>query len=113
MARDLINANISKTSELEFKTTVIRILSGLEKSTEDMRECLTTEIKELESSQAEIKNAITEMQSQTEAIKMRKDKVQEGISDKEDKIMENNETKKKREKRSWTMKADLENSATY
>ena len=60
-ARDLINTNTSKMSELKSKTTIIRILAGLEKSIEDTRESLTTEIKELKSSQAKIKNAITEM----------------------------------------------------
>jgi len=50
MARDLINTNISKMSELEYKKTILRILAGLEKSIEDTRESLITEIKELKSS---------------------------------------------------------------
>ena len=49
--------------EQEFKTTILRILARLEKSTEDTRESLTAEIKDLKSSQAEIKNAITKMQN--------------------------------------------------
>ena len=36
------------------------------------RESLTVEIKELKSSQANVKNAITEMQYQVEALKTRK-----------------------------------------
>ena len=40
------------------------ILTGLEKSIEDTRESLTTEIKELKSSQAKIKNLITEIETQ-------------------------------------------------
>ena len=32
-ARDLLNMNISKMSELEFKSTIIKILAGLEKKT--------------------------------------------------------------------------------
>ena len=67
-------------SELEFKTTVIRILVGLEKSIEDTRESLTAEIKELKSSLAEIKNAVAEMQSQVEDIKIRMDESQEWIT---------------------------------
>ena len=39
----------------EFKTEIIRILSGLEKSTEDTRESLTAEIKELKTSQKKLK----------------------------------------------------------
>ena len=47
----------------EFKTTIIRILAGLEKSMKDIRKTLNIEIKELENNQAEMKNAITEIQN--------------------------------------------------
>ena len=50
MARDLVNTDISKMSELEFKTMIIRILDGLSKSIEDTGETLSAEIKELKSS---------------------------------------------------------------
>ena len=59
--RDLINEDVSKMSKLEFKTTMIKILAGLEKSIKDTREPLTEEIKELKSNQTKTKNAITEM----------------------------------------------------
>ena len=59
-------------SELEFKTMIIRIVAGLEKSTKDTRESLAVEIKELKPNQANIKNTMTEMQSQVETIKTRK-----------------------------------------
>ena len=45
----------------EFKAIVIRILAGLEKCMEDIRETLTAEIKELKNNQAEMKNAISEI----------------------------------------------------
>ena len=45
-------------SELELKTTMLRILAGFEKSIEDTRESIISEIKELKSIQANIKNAI-------------------------------------------------------
>ncbi|KAF0887266.1 LORF1 protein, partial [Crocuta crocuta] len=48
-------------------------------------------------SQAEIKNAITQMQTQMEAIKRKIDEAEDQISVTEDKIMENNEAEKKRE----------------
>ena len=83
--------------ELEFKTTIIRILAGFEKSIEDSWEPLFAEKKELKFSQAKIKNAITKMQTQMEAIKMKMDKTQEQISDIEDKNVENNEAERKRE----------------
>ena len=43
----------------EFKATTIRILAGLEKSIEVIRDSLTAEIKELKTNQNEIKNTIT------------------------------------------------------
>ena len=58
-ARGLINTDISKMSELEFRTMIIRIVAGLKKSIES----LFVETKEVKSSQDEIKNAITEIQS--------------------------------------------------
>ena len=44
-ARNLIKTDISNIPESEFKTTLIRILAGLEKSIEDTMESLTAEIK--------------------------------------------------------------------
>ena len=57
IARDLINTNISKISELEFKV-IVKILAGLVKSIDNTRESLTVEIKELKSSQAKIKKML-------------------------------------------------------
>ena len=47
-------------SEPEFRITIIRILAGVE----NRLESLPPEIKEVKASQDEIKNAITELQSQ-------------------------------------------------
>ena len=55
------HTHISKISELEFKTTVLRILPGLRESIEDTKKSLTAQIKELQTRQAEIKNAIMKM----------------------------------------------------
>ena len=61
MARDLINTDKSKMSELKFKT-VIRLLTRLEKGKEDTIHSFIIDIKELKSSQAKIKkNTITEI----------------------------------------------------
>ena len=56
---DLINTDISKMSGLEYRITMIRILAGLERRIES----LSAEIKEVKSTQDEIKNAITEMKA--------------------------------------------------
>ena len=58
-ARDLTYTHTSKTSEPEFRTTIIRILAGAQ----NRLEFLSAEIKEVKNSQNEIKNAITELQS--------------------------------------------------
>ena len=56
-ARDLTNIDTSKMSEQEFRIRIITILAGVE----NRLESLSAEIKEVKSSQNEIKNAITEM----------------------------------------------------
>ena len=50
----LLKTDKSNISEQEFRTTVIKILAGLERSIEDTRETLAAEIKDLKTSQAEI-----------------------------------------------------------
>jgi len=97
MARDLINTDISKMSETDCRT-IIRILNGLGKSIVNTRESLTREIKELKTSQKKIKNAVTEMQIQLDAITTRMEEAKELISDTEDKVRENNEAEKKERK---------------
>ena len=47
IARDLSKIDISNMFDREFKATIIRILTGLEKRMEGIRKTLTTEIKEL------------------------------------------------------------------
>lgn len=49
-ARDLLKTDTSNIYEQEFRTTVIRILAGLERSIEDTRETLAADIKDLKSS---------------------------------------------------------------
>ena len=59
----MLKTDISNISEQEFRTTVIRILVGLERSIEDTRETLAAEIRDLKTTQAKIKYDITEMQN--------------------------------------------------
>jgi len=58
-------------SEVEFRTTIIKILAGLEKSMEDIRETLSGEIKKRKSNQVEIKRAINEVQLKMEVLTAR------------------------------------------
>ena len=69
---------------------IIRILAEVE----NRLESLSAEIKEVKASQDEIKNAITEQQSQKDAMVTRMDEAEQQING-EDKLMENNEARKK------------------
>ena len=68
-ARDLINRDIGNMSDLEFRMTILKVLAGLEKGMEDIREtlsgdikALSGEIKELKCNQVEINKAVNGMQ---------------------------------------------------
>jgi len=50
-----IEIDISNMSVGEFKAIIIRILTRLEKNMDDIRETLTTEIRELKNNQSEMK----------------------------------------------------------
>ena len=56
IVRDLLKTDISNISEQEFRSIVTRLTVGLHKSIEDTRETLAAEIKDLNTSQAKIKN---------------------------------------------------------
>ena len=60
-ARDWIKKDIINMPDPEFKAIIIRILAELEKSIGDMRETLTTGIKELKTNQAKMKNVVTKI----------------------------------------------------
>ena len=57
-ANELIKNDLSNITENEFKIIVIKLITGLEKSIEDSRESIATEIKGLRNSHEELKNAI-------------------------------------------------------
>ena len=54
-SNEVIKNDLSNLTENEFKITVIKLITGLEKSIEDSRESITTEIKGLRNSQEELK----------------------------------------------------------
>ena len=81
-------------SESQFRSTIIKLLVALEKSTKDSRDFMTAEFR---SNQAEIKNQLSEMQSKMEVLTMRVKEIEERVSDIEDKLMERKEAEDKRE----------------
>ena len=54
-ANKLIKSDLSNITEQEFRIIVIKLIIGLEKSIEDSRESIATEIKRLKNSPDEIK----------------------------------------------------------
>ena len=108
-ANELIKNDLSNVTENEFKIIVTKLIAGLEKSIEDSRESIATEIKGLRNSQEELKNAINELQNKMEATTARVKEAEKRIGELEDKIMEKEESEKKRGKKSRSMRGELEN----
>ena len=94
-ASDLLKTDIRNISEQEYRITGIKQSWVWNKSTEDTRETLAAEIKDLKTNQAYMKNVITEMQNWLETVTMRTEEAEERIGEIEDKIMENNEAEKR------------------
>ena len=82
-------------SHLEIRITIIKLLVGLEKSIEHSRESLSAEMR---CNQAEIKNALTKMQSKLDVLTARVNEAEERVSDMENILMERKEAEKKGEK---------------
>ena len=70
-ANELIKNDLSNIAEREFRIIVLKLIAGLEKSVEDSRESIATEIKGLRNSQEELNNAINEVQNKREATTAR------------------------------------------
>ena len=90
-ANELIKNDLNNMTGSEFRIIVIKLIAGLEKSIEDSRESITTEIKGLRNSQEELKNAINELQNKMETTTARIEEAEERIGELEDKIMEKEE----------------------
>ena len=98
-ANELIKNDLSNITKQEFRIMVIKLITGLEKSIEDSRESIATEIKGLRNSHEELKNAINEVQNKMEATTARIEEAEKRIGELEDKIMEKEEAEKKRGKK--------------
>ena len=94
-ANELIKNNLSNITEQEFRIIVIKLIAGLEKSIEDSRESIATEIKGLRNSHEELKNAINEVKNQMEVTTPRIEQAEERIVEIEDKIIDKQEAEKK------------------
>jgi len=75
---------------------IIRILTELEKKVEDMSKTINREIK---NNIAEIKGSINEMRNMLDGMNSRLEEAEEQTNSLMDKVMGNNQTEQKREKR--------------
>ena len=97
-ARELLKTDINNIPKQEFGIIVIRLGAGLEKTIEDSREYIAAEIKDLGNSHDELRKAVNEMQNKLDAVKARMEETEGRIGEMEDKIMEKNESEKRRER---------------
>ena len=73
-ATELQNVYLKTMSEIQLRSTIIKLLVALERSIKDFRDYV---IAELRSNQAKIKNTLTEMQSKMDALTARVKEVEE------------------------------------
>jgi len=96
MARDRNERDISNICDGEFKAMIICIITGLEKRVEHINETINTEIR---NNIAEIKGSINEMRNMLDGMNSRLEEAEEQTNSLMDKVMGNNQTEQKREKR--------------
>ena len=96
-AKELIKTDINNITEQEFRIVVTRLITGHEKSIEDSRESIATDLKGLINSHDEFKNARNEVQNKIEAVIVRTEEAEGRIGELEGKIMEKEEAEKKRD----------------
>ncbi|KAF0875346.1 LORF1 protein, partial [Crocuta crocuta] len=97
-AKELLKTDISNITEQQFRTIVIKLIAGLEKSMEDIRETIATNTMELKNSYDEFKNAIHEIHNKMEASNAWIEEAERRISDLGDTIIEKQESEKKKDK---------------
>ncbi|KAF0883675.1 LITD1 protein, partial [Crocuta crocuta] len=95
---ELLTTDISKITEQEFRTIVIKLITGLENGMEDIREPIATKTMELKNNCDELKNAINGMHDKMEASNAWIEEAERRISELGDTIIEKEEAEKKRDK---------------
>ena len=88
-ATELLDMDITKLSEMEFKVTMVKMMCRFEKNiNENINENIESLRAEMRANLAEIKNAMNQMQSQLDALTARVTKAEERISELEDGLVE-------------------------
>ena len=94
-ATELQNFDFNMMSEIQFRSTITKLLVALEKNIKDSRDFMTAELR---SNLAEIKNRLYETQSKLDVLTARVNEMEERVSNIEDKLMTRKEAEEKREK---------------
>ncbi|KAF0877032.1 LORF1 protein, partial [Crocuta crocuta] len=97
-SKELLKTDISNITEQEFRTTVIKLIAGLEKDMEDIRETMAIMTMELKNSCDELKNAINDIHNTMKVSKAWIKEAERRIGELEDITIEKEEAEKKRDK---------------
>ena len=88
-ATELILTDVSQLSEMEFRATMVKMMSKLEKSiNENVTENIESLRMEMRANLTEIKNSMSQMQSKLEALTARVTEAEERVSELEDGLVE-------------------------
>ena len=88
-ATELMDMDITKLSEMEFRVTMVKMVCRLEKTiNENINENIESLRVEMRVNLAEIKNTMNQMQSELEALTARVNEAEERISELEDGLVE-------------------------
>ncbi|KAF0880147.1 LITD1 protein, partial [Crocuta crocuta] len=97
-ANVLLKTNISSITEQDFKTILIKLIAGLKKNIEDIKETMATNNMENKNRHDELKNAINEIHNKLEVSNAWIENANKRISDLEYTIIEKQEADQKRDK---------------
>ena len=88
-ATELMDIDITKLSEMEFRVTVVKMTCRLEKNVnENINENIESPRVGMRVNLAEIKNSMNQMQSKLDALTARVNEAEERISESEDGLVE-------------------------
>ena len=87
-ANELIKNDLGNIMEEEFRIILIKLITGLEKSIEDGKESIATEIKGRRNSHEELKSAINGVQNKMESAIAWNEEAEERMGELEDKIID-------------------------
>ncbi|KAF0881539.1 LORF1 protein, partial [Crocuta crocuta] len=97
-ANELLKTDISSLTEQDFRTIIVKLIAGLAKGIEDLKETIATNNMENKNRYDELKSAINEIHKKLEVSDARVEEAEKRINDLEDTIRENKKLTKKRDK---------------